>query len=147
MPVTPRLQLKILVRLLLGASAVMLLGFSVSNWQPSAKAPDSTPKLARLHYSLPLPEPIISLEIDIKQAAEEIDAPLWESVIIKSGDSLATIFSKKGISASTTHQIARLNEQTKTLRYIQPGEEIQLLLDEQRNLRQSQQQSCAYRND
>jgi len=136
MPVTPRLQLKILVRLMLGASAVMLLGFSVSNWQPSAKAADSTPKLARLHYSLPLPEPVIPLEIDIKQAAEEIVTPPWESVTIKSGDTLAAIFSKKGISASTTHQIARLNKQTKTLRYIQPGETIQLLLDDQRKLRQ-----------
>ncbi len=136
MPVTPRLQLKILVRLLLGASAVMLLGFSVSNWQPSAKTADSTPKSARLHYSLPLPEPVIPLEIDIKQAAKEIATPTWESVTIKSGDTLAAIFSKKGISASTTYQIARLNEQTKTLRYIQPGEKIQLLLDEQRKLRQ-----------
>ena len=136
MPVTPRLQLKILVRLLLGASVVMLLGFSVSNWQPSAKAADSTPKSARLHYSLPLPEPVIPIEIDIKQAVEEIVTPTWESVTIKSGDSLAAIFSKKGISASTTHQIARLNEQTKTLRYIQPGEKIQLLLDEHRKLRQ-----------
>jgi murein DD-endopeptidase MepM/ murein hydrolase activator NlpD len=92
--------------------------------------------LARLHYSLPLPEPVISLEIDIKQAAEEIVTPPWESVTIKSGDTLAAIFSKKGISASTTHQIARLNQQTKTLRYIQPGEIIQLLLDDQRKLRQ-----------
>lgn len=132
----PRLQLKFLVRLLLGTSAVMLLGFSVSNWQPSAKAADSTPKSARLHYSLPLPEPVISLETDIKQASKEINATPWESVTIKSGDSLAAIFSRKGISASTTHQIARLNEQTKTLRYIQPGERIELLLDDQRKLRQ-----------
>jgi murein DD-endopeptidase MepM/ murein hydrolase activator NlpD len=114
----------------------MLLGFSVSNWQPSAKTADSTPKSTRLHYSLPLPEPVIPLEIDSKQTAKEIVTPPWESVTIKSGDTLAAIFSKKGISASTTHQIARLNEQTKTLRYIQPGEKILLLLDEQRKLRQ-----------
>jgi len=135
MPFMPRLQLKFLVRLLLVTSAVMLLGFSVSNWQPSAKAADSTLKSARLHYSLPLPKPVISIENDINWATQVIDTDPWESVTIKSGDTLASIFSKKGIAASTTYQIAKLNEQTRKLRYIQPGEKIQLLLDDQRKLR------------
>jgi murein DD-endopeptidase MepM/ murein hydrolase activator NlpD len=114
----------------------MLLGFSMSNWQPTAKAADSTPKLARLHYSLPLPESRVSLEQKDEPAPIEIETGPWESVIIKSGDTLASIFAKKGISSTTTHQIARLNEQTKKLRYIKPGQEIQLLLDDERKLRQ-----------
>ncbi|TNF88981.1 MAG: LysM peptidoglycan-binding domain-containing protein [Gammaproteobacteria bacterium] len=126
----------LLIKLSLVATLVMLLGFSVSNWQPSAKAANSTPKLARLHYSLELPEPAETLQQEIAQTVDEIESTPWESVTIKSGDTLASIFAKKGISPATTHQIARLNEQTKQLRYIKPGQEIQLLLDEERNLRQ-----------
>jgi hypothetical protein len=92
----------------------MLLGFSVSSLQPSAKAADSTPKSARLHYSLPLPEAQVSLEQDDAPAPIEIENDHWESVIIKSGDSLASIFAKKGISSTTTYQIAKLNDQTGT---------------------------------
>lgn len=135
MPATPWLQIKILVRLMLVASIIMLLGFSVSNWQPSAKAADSTSKSARLHYSLPLPEAVVEADASIKQFPAETERDPWESVIIKSGDTLASIFAKKGISASTTHEIASLNEQTKTLRYIQPGEKIQLLLSDDHKLR------------
>jgi murein DD-endopeptidase MepM/ murein hydrolase activator NlpD len=124
---------KLLIKLLMVTAVATLLGFSVSNWPPSAKAADSTPNSGRLHYSLPLPalDPVLQREI-----IETIDATLWESVIIKSGDTLASIFSKKGISSTTTHKIATLNEQTRKLRYIQPGDEIKLLLDEQRQLRQ-----------
>jgi murein DD-endopeptidase MepM/ murein hydrolase activator NlpD len=129
-------RLNRLVKLLLASTIVMLLGFSVSNWQPSAKAADSTPKLARLHVSLALPEPPVLVEQEDAPAPIEVETAPWESVIIKSGDTLASIFAKKGISSATTHQIARLNEQTKKLRYIKPGQEIQLLLDDDRKLRQ-----------
>jgi len=129
-------QLKLPLKLLLVATVVSLLGFSVSNWQPPAKAADSTLKSVRLHYSLPLPEQEISLEQEITEAAAAIEPSLWESVTIKSGDTLASIFSKQGISSSTTHKIATLNEQTRKLRYIQPGEKIEMLLDENKQLRQ-----------
>jgi len=135
-PVASNNHLSPLVKVLLVSTIVMLLGFSVSNWQPSAKAADSTPKLARLHYSLPLPESITPVERNDVQAPSEIETGPWESVIIKSGDTLASIFSKKGISSTTTHQIAKLNDQTKKLRYIKPGQKIQLLLDDNRKLRQ-----------
>ena len=135
-PALSAFQLSMLIKLVLIASAVMLLGFSVTNWQPVAKSANSTPKQARLHYSLALPEPTVSLKQDIAQAAASVEADPWETVIIKSGDTLASIFKSRGISHKTTHVIARLNEQTKTLRYIKPGQKIQLLLDDERNLRQ-----------
>ena len=129
-------RVKLMGKLMLVGTLVTLLGFSVSNWQPSAKSADSTPKSARLHYSLSLPEPAPRLEQDLQNAAAEAESTDWETVVIKSGDTLASIFSKQGIPATTTHQIARLNEQTKTLRYIQPGEKIELLIDDERGLRQ-----------
>ncbi len=133
---TSAFRLNMPLKLLLVASVVMLLGFSVSNWHPSAKAADSTPKLARLHYSLPLPESIGSLKQGTAPVASEVDTGPWERITIKSGDSLASIFAKQGIASTTTHQIARLNEQTKKLRYIKPGQEIQLLFDAEGKLRQ-----------
>jgi len=126
----------LLIKLLMVTAVATLLGFSVSNWPPSAKAADSTPNSSRLHYSLPLPAQDPALQGEIIETSETMDVPSWESVIIKSGDTLASIFSKKGISSTTTHKIATLNEQTRKLRYIQPGDEIKLLLDEQRQLRQ-----------
>ena len=127
---------KLVLKLTLVATVVMLTGFSVSQWQPSAKAADSTPKSSRLHYALNLPEPVSTLESEIQQSVAQISDEEWKSVTIKSGDSLAAIFSKHGISSKTTHDIARLNDQTKELRYIKPGEKIELLLDEDNQLRQ-----------
>ncbi len=134
--IQPSFQLKLPLKLLLVTTVVSLLGFSVSNWQPTAKAADSTLKSTRLHYSLPLPTQEISLEQEITDAAAAIEPSLWKSVTIKSGDTLASIFFKQGISSSTTHQIATLNEQTRKLRYIQPGEKIEMLLDDNKQLRQ-----------
>lgn len=134
-PTAPAFHPGLPVKLLLVATAVMLLGFSVSNWQPSAKAANSTPKSARLHYSLPLPAPATPLQQEIAETASELDTEFWESVTVKSGDTLASIFAKKGIPSTTTHKIARLNEQTKRLRYIKPGQEIRLMLDDERQLR------------
>jgi len=126
----------VLIKLVLVATVIMLLGFSVSNWQPSAGAADSTAKSVRLHYSLPLPEQQVSPGQDIGQVASEIQTNPWVTVVIQPGDTLASIFAGKGIPSATTHQIAVLNEQTKRLRYIKPGQKIQLLLDADRGLRQ-----------
>jgi len=128
--------LNFLVKLLMVAAVAALLGFSVSNWPSTAAAADSTLMSARLHYALPLPPPDPALEQAIAEAVPEPEPVAWESVVIKSGDTLASIFSSKGISSATTHKIATLNEQTRKLRYIQPGDEIQLLLDDKRGIRQ-----------
>ncbi len=119
----------------LAASLIMLLGFSVSNWQPSAKAANSTPKSVRLHYSLPLPEPSARVP-DVASLSLDIDNDPWITVTIKPGDTLASIFAEHGIASTTTHQIARLNEQTRALRQIQPGEKIKLLVDADGRLKQ-----------
>jgi murein DD-endopeptidase MepM/ murein hydrolase activator NlpD len=136
LPIQSNFRLNLLLKLLLVATVVSLLGFSVSDWQPAAKAADSTLKSDRLHYALPLPAPQIKLEEEITETVASIDPSLWKSVTIKSGDTLASIFSRQGISSSTTHKIATLNEQTRKLRYIQPGQKIEMLLDEQNQLRQ-----------
>ena len=113
-----------------------LFGFSVSNWQPSAEAADSTLKSQRLHYSLDLPTREQAPErISAQSSEQQTDSSPWKTVTIKSGDTLASIFAAHGISPATTHKIAHLDEQTKRLRYIKPGQEIELLLDADQGLR------------
>ena len=129
-------RIKFPIKLLLISSALVVIGFSATSWQPAAKGADSTRKSARLHYSLELPELIDSI---ISNSDEAIATPsrdnTWEIITIESGDTLASIFSSAGIPATTTHQIATLNEQTKSLRTIKPGQKIHLLLDQQGRLR------------
>ena len=137
-PSSTGFQMKVPIKLLLVFSAIVLLGFSASSWQPVAKGADSTRKSSRLHYSLELPK-IIQSVFPARDAAEALPVSednAWKIITIKPGDTLASIFASAGISAATTHQIARLNEHTKTLRTIRPGQKIHLLLDEEDQLRQ-----------
>ena len=132
-----KFRIKLPFKLLIASTAVILLGFSASNWQPAAKGADSTLKSDRLHYALALPTASSAFESSIP-LPEEIPAEEnnWKTVTIKSGDTLASIFSKQGLPASTTHAIATLNDQTGSLRYIKPGQKIHLLLDDGSQLRQ-----------
>lgn len=137
-PLLSNFRIKLPFKLLAASTVVLLLGFSASNWQPAARGANSTLKSDRLHYTLALPEaasipePPPAIESLEKPAAENN----WHSVTIESGDTLASIFSKNKLSPSTTHAIATLNDQTKALRYIKPGQKIHLLLDDQDQLRQ-----------
>ena len=141
LPAVPKLSLKVLpLKVLLASTAVVLAGFTATNWQPEAKAADSTPKSERLHYSLAIPEitetaqpvqvamlaPAQLPEVEVVEEPKEE----WIEVVIKSGDTLASIFSKNGVSSRTVHAIATLNEQTKNLRFIKPGQKIQLLIED-----------------
>ncbi len=131
-----KFRIKLPVKLLVVSTAVVLLGFSASNWQVAAKAEDSTPKSDRLHYELTLPTATIALESAIQESIAPVNSNAWKTVVIESGDTLASIFSSVGLSASTTHTIATLNEHTKSLRRIKPGQKIHVLLGENSNLRQ-----------
>ena len=127
--------MKMLLKLTIASTAVMLLGFSASSWQPAAKGADSTLKSPRLHYALNLPRKVISIESAIEKSVALPDAADWNIITIKSGDTLASIFDSAGLPATTTHAIAGLNEQTKSLRYIKPGQKIHILQDDANRLR------------
>jgi len=131
-----KFRIKLPFKLLIASTAVILLGFSASNWQAAAKGADSTLKSDRLHYDLALPDATVSLEADIRKSVEPVIESAWQTIVIKSGDTLASIFTRVGLSASTTHKIATLNKHTKSLRYIKPGQKIHLLVDDDSKLRQ-----------
>ena len=128
----------------LGMSAALVGAlYLVLSFQPDsvAKVDDSNPKPTRLHYSVDLPPPTESTPIGesaepvapVQATTEPVD-DRWQTVKIESGDTLASIFNAAGLSASTTHKVANLNEQTSRLTRIRPGESISLLLDDEQNL-------------
>lgn len=136
-----KLQIKLLLKLAVASAAITLLGFSASSWEPTtlSKAADSTPKSQQLHYKLSLPnakDENVEPEVQAAKAEVTIENNDWRIITIESGDTLASIFSANGLSATTTHNVAALNDHTKALRYIKPGQKIHLLLDEQQSLRQ-----------
>lgn len=99
--------------------------------ESSAKVEDSNLKQQRLHYSVLLPG---KNSIETSLPSSIVETPMqpelqWNTIKIKTGDTLASIFSKAGLSATTTYNIARLNKQTKKLRNIRPGQNISILKD------------------
>ncbi|MGK0250471.1 MAG: murein DD-endopeptidase MepM/ murein hydrolase activator NlpD [Oleispira sp.] len=134
-----KLQIKLLLKLAVASAAITLLGFSAHGWEPTtlSKAAESTPKLQQLHYKLALPDAkkaAIKPQVKLVTAEISIENNEWRIITIKSGDTLGSIFSDNGLSATTTHYVAALNDHTKALRYIKPGQKIHLLLDEHQSL-------------
>ncbi len=97
-----------------------------------AKVDDSNLKQTRLHYSVLLPEK----EFSSVTTEKELPTPVlteknpWKLIKVKTGDTLASIFQKAGLNASITYEVVSLNEQTKQLSRIKPGQNISLLIDE-----------------
>jgi LysM repeat protein len=145
-----KLKFRLLLKLAVASAAITLFGFSASNWEPmiSAKAADSTPKLQQLHYKLTLPEisavkeveslVVASIEPIVKTIKEKVALKdnNWKVITVKSGDTLGSIFSDNGLSATTTHNVSALNDHTRALRFIKPGQQIHLLLNDQHSLQQ-----------
>jgi murein DD-endopeptidase MepM/ murein hydrolase activator NlpD len=54
----------------------------------------------------------------------------WDTVLVKSGQTLDTIFRQQGFSAALLHRILRLNGDTRNLKKIRPGEAFDFKKDE-----------------
>ncbi|WP_258867903.1 hypothetical protein [Alkalilimnicola ehrlichii] len=74
--------------------------------EPESAAIDAEPELAI--------EPAVAGELDES----------WEVITVRSGDSLAAIFNRMGLSPRTLHNIMATGEPAKSLRRIFPGDEI-----------------------
>jgi murein DD-endopeptidase MepM/ murein hydrolase activator NlpD len=158
----PKLKIKLLFKLVVASAVITLFGFSASNWEPITlvETANSTSKLQQLHYKLTLPdfnpvneiskakkdivtEEVLSLKVaslkpigNVVKTKTSLKTDDWKIITIKSGDTLASIFSDNGLSATTTHNVATLNDNTKALKYIKPGQKIHLLLDDEQSLQQ-----------
>ncbi len=117
----------------------------------SARIEDSNLKQQRLHYSVLLPRqdstaPIQDTTTQTSQPAATPAPPIqdgpalnsatpdWETIKIKTGDTLASIFSRAGLSARTTYQVVQLNKQTRKLTRIRPGQKISILTNKDKQL-------------
>jgi murein DD-endopeptidase MepM/ murein hydrolase activator NlpD len=58
------------------------------------------------------------------------DASPWREVRIKRGDTLAAVFNREGLSATTLHTILHSDKQAQQLKKIRPGETIRLRTSE-----------------
>jgi len=164
----PKLEIKLLLKLVVAFAVITLFGFSASNWEPAIQIEilNSTPKPKQLHYKLILPNvnhvneisktKKVILTAEAKESDETnllqvasikpifeaintkalLDTYGWKVITIKSGDTLGSIFSDNGLSATTTHNVATLNDHTKALKYIKPGQKIHLRLNNEKNLQQ-----------
>ena len=79
----------------------------------------------------PQPAAIAKTEAPPKAVAP---ARPWQTIKIKTGDTLASIFSNAGLKASTTYQVVQLNKQTRKLTRIRPGQQIAILKNDDNQL-------------
>jgi len=64
------------------------------------------------------------------------DNTTWKTVKIKSGDSLAQIFSRMKISASVLHKVIHTNKVTRKLKHVLPGQSIRFQVNGEGSLQQ-----------
>ena len=81
-----------------------------------SQRPEQAPAAARRAVSAPL------------------EAQAWHSVEVRSGDSLARIFSREHLPARDLHAVMQSDETTRRLRRIHPGEQLQYRADDAGNL-------------
>lgn len=58
----------------------------------------------------------------------------WLTLRVKKGDSLAAIFKRNGLDAGELHAIMQLGKDTKRLRYVQPGQQLRIQIDQDKAL-------------
>ncbi|SEP15873.1 Peptidase family M23 [Aquisalimonas asiatica] len=63
-------------------------------------------------------------EADLEELAAPHEGPEWETIEVRSGDSLAAIFSRAGLSAGELHRLINTDDRTAQLQRIYPGDEI-----------------------
>jgi len=107
-----------------GATLILigiLLGLFESGEEQDRVAP---PEIIDL--SLPDRQPQKEVEPPIKEGTADLSAPpgadAWESILVRSGQTLDAIFRQQGFSIALLHQIIALNGDTKGLIKIRPGE-------------------------
>lgn len=64
----------------------------------------------------------LTLSIENDLPATDSQVQIWDSVTVRSGQSLDGIFRQQGFSAKTLHQIMTLSKETRQLKKIRPGD-------------------------
>lgn len=90
---------------------------------------------------------VLPLTLDLQPASEEAFVPAalesqepsalddpgsesWQELTVRSGDSLAKLFARAGVSANELHEVLKSGPEAKTLKRIHPGQKLSFQLDE-----------------
>ena len=95
-----------------------------------------TPEAAIIPGLAPEVSTLISSPANLEKQASSIreDSSTWHDVTIKSGDSLAAIFTKLGIPPQQLHALLEQGGATHNLKKIYPGQSLRLLTDSEQGL-------------
>ena len=120
------MQINLINSIILGLGITIIA--TASHALMNVASDDSKSKLspARIVQSLKLPE--LSEEPERLQQPSSQSKP-WLEHTIKSGENLAIIFSKLGLSKATLHRIIQTDRLTRELNSIRPGQKLKILTD------------------
>lgn len=117
----PRFEFRITrTRLFLFALTLVAFGVALGGLETAEQPTDVTGKVidlelpARLTVETPAPDGTVPDPADLPEQ--------WDTVTVRSGQSLDTIFRQQGFSARTLHDIMSVNADTKKLKNIRPGD-------------------------
>ncbi len=138
----PSFQFKI-TRTKLFAFAITLIavGVALGGLQPPAPEEQAASKIIDLalpdRHDLLMPAATDVMDVLPAQPPESaaMEAEQWQSVNVRSGQSLDGIFRKQGFSANTLHKIINLNDDTKQLKKIRPGDLFEFQRHEDNSLK------------
>jgi len=121
------------------AISVLIIGVLLL---PSEEAAERVPTITEIEeevskdasYSAPID---IQLEIKSQDSPKTANIPLveekdWRSEAVKKGDNLSKIFKRIGLTPQETHKVASLDENTKKLRRLKPGQKIDYQLNDEK---------------
>ncbi|VAW69812.1 Peptidase, M23/M37 family [hydrothermal vent metagenome] len=72
-----------------------------------------------------------AVETADEQAVTDIDDPAWQTLKVKSGDSMSALFDKAKIKPDQLHALMQLGEDTAHLRRIHPGDTIKVISNDE----------------
>ncbi|GAB4393419.1 MAG: peptidoglycan DD-metalloendopeptidase family protein [Gammaproteobacteria bacterium] len=121
----PKPQRSYLMTLLLLIIAGVVASLLLFEFFSEEKSPEITQQVLKLPH--PTQRPI--------NAASLIEQH-WVEIRVNSGDNLAKIFAQLNISPQTLYNIMQLNLAKKNLQWLRPGEQLRILVDQDRELKQ-----------
>ena len=117
---------------------LVIIGISMGAYESGQAPPDNTAYTEIVELAVPdrLPpqeaDPGSEEASRLQASSRAIDGwavDQWDAVVVRSGQTLDTIFRKQGFSVSLLHKILALNKDTKGLTKIRPGETFEFRKD------------------
>jgi hypothetical protein len=126
-------------KLLLFAATLIAIGFALGGLEGGSDDEEISVASKVINLSLPEQMAITAPSAINEQLGEQaVIAPevsQWETVTVRSGQSLDAIFRKQGFSIKTLFEIMALSDETKQLKKIRPGDLFEFQRHDDRSLK------------